>query len=137
METHFNTSGKLTITGTIVDGNNEPLFAVNIYIKDTKIGTTSDFDGYFKLEFYSGNMSDTSILVCDYLGYRSEEFLISDILESNTSLEVKMEESESIIIGSFYVKRKFGWRFKNFFKRNWKQHGYSSRKEWKEAKKMY
>ncbi len=39
-----------TISGTVVDENNQPIPAANIVIVGTTIGTTADFDGNFVLE---------------------------------------------------------------------------------------
>lgn len=39
----------VTISGTVVDAEKMPLIGVNVLIKGTTVGTTTDFDGKFSL----------------------------------------------------------------------------------------
>ena len=56
------------VTGTVRDANGEVLIGVNIRVKGSGEGTTTDFNGVFDLELRTG---DT--LVFSYVGYRSIE----------------------------------------------------------------
>ncbi len=58
---------KLKITGNIKDEYDIPLFGVNIVIKNTATGTSSDFDGNFNIEITTG---DT--LIISYLGFKDQ-----------------------------------------------------------------
>lgn len=40
----------VTMTGTVVDVENLPLIGVNVIIKGSTVGTTTDLDGNFSLE---------------------------------------------------------------------------------------
>lgn len=60
-----------TISGTITDTNNESLPGVNIIIKGTTIGTTSDFDGVYALEIPSNQVNP--VLVFRYIGFLTQE----------------------------------------------------------------
>ena len=40
----------LTVTGTVIDDQGEPLIGVNVIIKGTSTGTVTDLDGKFSLE---------------------------------------------------------------------------------------
>lgn len=71
-----------TINGTVTDKNGETLPGVTILLKGTNKGTTTDFDGKFKLE---ANIGD--ILVFSYVGYKTEEYEIT-----GTNLEISLEE---------------------------------------------
>ena len=38
------------ISGKVVDRNNNPLFGANIILKGTFMGSTSDFDGFYRID---------------------------------------------------------------------------------------
>jgi hypothetical protein len=57
---------KTLVTGKVFDKNSgEPLPFVNIYFKDTKTGTTSDINGYYRIETYYA----TDSLLASMIGY--------------------------------------------------------------------
>ncbi|MVO10071.1 TonB-dependent receptor plug domain-containing protein [Flavobacterium sp. TP390] len=60
-----------TVSGVISDKeyNNEPLPYANVLIKDTKTGTSTDFDGKYSLSLEAGNYT----LIIGYLGYETVE----------------------------------------------------------------
>lgn len=62
------------IKGTITDKSGKPIPFVNIYVKDTYLGTTSNEMGKYELQFKSnGNY----ILLFQYLGYKTHKEVIS------------------------------------------------------------
>src|SRR5699024_10910534 len=73
----------LAVEGKVVDaGMGEPLPGVNIAVKGTTIGTTSDAEGQFQLNVPSGN--DT--LRFSFIGYQTKEIFINDRKEINVQL---------------------------------------------------
>jgi len=65
--THFNPAND--IRGTVKDRDGEPLIGVSVHIKNTQIGTMTDFDGNFVLDLHGpGNT-----LVFSYIGFKSTE----------------------------------------------------------------
>ena len=48
----------VTMTGTVVDTDNLPLIGVNVVIKGTSTGTTTDLDGKFTLTGENGYRDD-------------------------------------------------------------------------------
>ncbi len=70
--------GQQTIKGTITDKNtNKPIPYVNIWIKNTNIGTTSSFKGVFTIK--SENEFDTCRLVFSSVGYKDTSITISNL----------------------------------------------------------
>ena len=58
------------IKGTVTDKSGKPIPFVNIYVKDTYLGTTSNEVGKYELNFKSnGNY----ILLFQYLGYKTHK----------------------------------------------------------------
>ncbi|MDR3142240.1 MAG: TonB-dependent receptor [Tannerellaceae bacterium] len=58
-----------TITGKVKDDTGEPLFSVNIQVKGTDVGATTNIDGEFTLTVNESN----PVLVFSYLGYKTVE----------------------------------------------------------------
>jgi len=84
-----------TVTGFVSDENGEPLPGVNVQIKGTTFGTETDFDGN-----YSIKIKKDDVLVVNYLGYKSVEYLI----DSQTNIDVRLEEdtdalNEVVVVG--------------------------------------
>lgn len=84
-----------SITGK-VSSKNDPLIGASIFIKGTKIGVTTDFDGKYSIDGINAN----SVLVFSYIGFQSQEVLV----EKKTVINVVLEESveainEIVVIG--------------------------------------
>ena len=75
-----------TVTGQVLDQNNQPLPGASIVEKGTANGTQSDFDGNFSLEVASG-----AVLEVSYIGYASQEIPIG----TQTSFNIALQESAS------------------------------------------
>ena len=82
-----------TIKGTITDGKNK-LEDANIIIKSTKMGTTSDANGEFKIEAIK---NDT--LSISYLGYSTKNIVITDKNNIEVILKVDNTLDEVVLIG--------------------------------------
>tara|TARA_R110000751_G_scaffold2470_4_gene13299 strand:- start:121650 stop:123791 length:2142 start_codon:yes stop_codon:yes gene_type:complete len=77
-----------TVSGVITDQNGLPLPSATVLQMGTANGTTSDFDGN-----YSISVKVNDILVFSYLGYKTEQVVVTDantinvILQENSSLD--------------------------------------------------
>lgn len=89
------------IQGTVTDESGEPLIGVNIQVKGTTRGTTTDFDGGYEVE---AELTDT--LVFSYVGYRTTEVAI----DGRTTVDVVLMEDvaqldELLVVGYGLQKR--------------------------------
>ncbi len=80
-----------TISGKVVDQNNEPIPGANVVIVGTTIGTTADFDGLFKLE-----TSETPPFQLRITSLGFAEATV-DVAENNQNLTIVLEESETFL----------------------------------------
>jgi iron complex outermembrane recepter protein len=77
-----------TINGNVIDSQTkEPLIGVNIVLKDTDKGTTTDVNGKFSLAMQESNHK----ILVSYLGYKSQAISITD---SSQFLEIFLEASD-------------------------------------------
>lgn len=85
------------VKGTITEGSSgQPLPGVNILIKNTSRGATTDFDGIFTINEVPIN----SVLVISYLGYVSQEITVVNSDPINIVLQEDTETlNEVVVIG--------------------------------------
>ncbi|MDH5474563.1 MAG: TonB-dependent receptor [Cyclobacteriaceae bacterium] len=84
------------VTVTVVDENNEPLPGVNVVVKGTSTGTTTDISGQATLD-----VADGAVLVISYIGYTTEEITVG----TRTAITVNMSPDskqlqEIVVVGS-------------------------------------
>lgn len=91
---------KQTITGRIIDINNEAIIGASILEKGTTNGTITDFDGKFSLE-----VSSKSTLIISYIGYKTQEIKASPNMEVTLSEDNEVLE-EVVVIGYGTVKKR-------------------------------
>lgn len=88
---------QITITGTIIDGNGDPLPGANIVVKGTTNGVQSDFDGNFSIEVIDEN----AILIISYIGFATKEVPVGDQTEINIVLEESAAGLEEVIVTGY------------------------------------
>lgn len=92
-----------TLEGTVKDAlTGDPLIGVNVVIKGSSSGTTSDLDGSFSLDAAPG-----SIIIFSYIGYRPTEIIYSN----QTFLSIDLEQEitgldEVVVIGYGKVQKR-------------------------------
>ena len=78
------------VTGTITEsGTGDPLPGVNITVKGTSIGASTDFDGKYQIMLPDGS---SNTLVFSYLGFQTVEIPVNSPV-----INVKMEESREAL----------------------------------------
>jgi len=89
-----------TITGVVKDDAGSPLPGVNIVIKGTNEGTTTDFDGKYSIEATPENT-----LVYSYVGFNSKEVLVQGQTAIDVTLSSGSQLDEIILVGSRALPR--------------------------------
>ncbi len=90
-----------TITGTVKDQTGEPLIGVNVSMKGTTIGTTTDMDGAFTM-----NISSSNMLVISYIGYITQEISVSNNNSFNIILQEDTKALEEVVVIGYGTSRK-------------------------------
>lgn len=86
-----------TVTGKVVDENNEPLPGATIRIKGTQQGAITAVDGSFSIKVPVGKKVKLQIV---YIGYESMEIKVRPRDDSKLSLKLKMS---SVMLGGMGV----------------------------------
>ncbi|MCK5464768.1 MAG: SusC/RagA family TonB-linked outer membrane protein, partial [Bacteroidales bacterium] len=90
-----------TISGTVLDENNESMIGVNIIISGTTTGTITDVDGNYTL-----TASADDQLVFSYVGYQEQIIPVGDQVRIDISMAPSYSSlDEVVVIGYGTVKR--------------------------------
>ena len=90
------------ISGVVTDQSGIPLPGVTIIVKDSSIGTTTDFDGKFEISVAKPN----SILVFSYVGFITVEKSASNKLPFNVILEEDIQSLTEVVIVGYGSQKK-------------------------------
>lgn len=82
-----------TVTGVISDVNG-PLPGVNVLVKGTTNGTSTDFDGKYTID----NIASDAILVVSYIGYITQEVSVNGRSSINISMQEDASQLEEVIL---------------------------------------
>lgn len=92
-----------TVKGRVTDENAEPMPGVNVILKGTITGTTTDANGDYTLNV----PDDATVLVYSFIGYKPQEAKIDDLTTINITLTLDITNlSEVVIIGYGDVERR-------------------------------
>ena len=89
-----------TITGVVTDDAGIPLPAVNVIIKGTSTGTSTDFDGNYSIE-----ASATDILMFSYVGFETKEVTVGEQTTINIALNESAESLDEVVITAQGIKK--------------------------------
>lgn len=84
------------LSGIVTDESGEPLIGVNILVKGTNRGTSTDIEGRFTLD----EVDEQAVLVVSYIGYQSQEIKVG----GRTEIEIMLVEDsqtldEVVVVG--------------------------------------
>ncbi len=93
--TYIGISAQIKVSGVVYEqSNNLPLPGVNVILKGTTKGTTSDFDGKYEITANKGD-----ILVFSYIGFQNQEIVVSTATLDINLVESPNKLDEVVIIG--------------------------------------
>lgn len=84
---------QITVKGTISDKSSQPLPGVNILVKGVSRGLSSDFDGNYSIEVSKGETLQFS-----YLGFVTQEILITNQSLLNVTLEGDEQQLDEVVV---------------------------------------
>ena len=91
-----------TIRGKVTDENAGTLPGVNILLKGTQQGTTTDAEGRFSI----GVPDENAVLVFSFVGYVSQEMVVANRTSLDVLLVVDEKSLEEIIVVGYGTQRK-------------------------------
>jgi len=98
----FSYAQQKQVTGTVTDISSVPIPGVNVIVKDTSRGTTTDFDGNYSIAVNQGET-----LVFSFVGFKTAEQVVGGNDTYDVFLETDNEQlDEVVVIGYGTQKRK-------------------------------
>jgi len=85
-----------TITGTVT-GDGDPLPGVNVIVKGTQQGVTTDFDGNYSID----NVASDAVLVFSFIGFTSQEVSVNGQSVINVTLEVDAQALDEVVVTGY------------------------------------
>ncbi len=93
---------QLVISGKVTDSSSgESLPGVTIVVKGTTNGTISDFEGKYTIKVNKG-----TILLFSFVGYVSQEIMITSQTSLNVSLKSSEEQLEEVMVVGYGIQKK-------------------------------
>lgn len=92
----------ITVKGTVIDTENEPIVGGSIIIKGTKTGTVTDVDGHFVLP----NLKKDAVLVFSYIGMNTREVKVNGKTELNVTLKNSNVSLDELVVVAYGVQSK-------------------------------
>ena len=91
-----------SVKGKVVSDVGEVLPGVNVLIKGSSRGTTTDADGQFTL----GNVTPADVLVFSFIGYTTQELTVGNQTTLNITLTTDMETLGEVVVVGYGTQRK-------------------------------
>lgn len=95
-------SQEKTINGSITDASGIAIPGVTIVVKNTKNGTTTDFDGKYSLS----NVKTSDDLTFSYIGMKSQTMAVGNNTEINVVLQESLESLDEIVVVGYGTQKK-------------------------------
>ena len=89
------------ISGKVSDGTGLALPGVNVLVKGTSTGTTTNFDGLYQIK-----AKDTDILVFAYIGFVYQERKVGNLNTISVTLQEDVSRLEEVVVIGYGTQRK-------------------------------
>ncbi|MDW7694120.1 TonB-dependent receptor [Flammeovirgaceae bacterium SG7u.111] len=92
---------QVKVSGNVVDNEGQPLPGVNILIKGTANGTTTNLDGDFTL-----NVPSDATLQFSYIGFLTQEVAVGNQTEIKITLQPDLAQLEEVVVIGYGTQNK-------------------------------
>lgn len=89
-----------TVRGTVLDEEDLPLPGVNVILKGTSIGTTTDYDGKFE---FPQQLEANDVLVFSYIGYDTKEYKVKGSESEAIEITIVFDATDIELMGDVVV----------------------------------
>lgn len=93
---------EISVSGKVTDEEYNPLVGVNIQVKGTNKGTSTDFDGNYTLQ----NVDETATLIFSYVGYHTQEIEVAGRTIIDIQLTSDAQLLDELIVVGYGTQKK-------------------------------
>lgn len=97
-----NTYAQISITGKVTDKTNQPIPGVTVNIKGTKVYTSTDSEGYYKISA----PNEKAVLVFSFISFITEEKVVGSSKVINVSLNDRLNDLEEVVVVGYGTEKK-------------------------------
>ena len=91
----------VTVKGTVLDANSEPIIGASVLMKGTTNGTITDIDGNFIL-----SNVNPGTLVISYIGYKTKEVNVNGSAPVKITLQEDSEVLDEVVVVGYGTQKK-------------------------------
>lgn len=91
-----------TVSGTVVDGNNESVIGASVLVKGSSNGTITDLDGKFSLS----NVPQNATLTISYVGYNTQQVVVAGKTILKITLQEDFQTLDEVVVVGYGVQKK-------------------------------
>ena len=95
------TAPAVMVTGLVTDENGQGFPGVNIIVKGTSTGTTTDVNGRYALEVEGEN----TILVFSFVGYQEEEIAVNGRTVIDVKMQPNLQALDEVVVTALGIER--------------------------------
>jgi len=92
----------VTVSGTVLDEASAPIPGVNVLVKGTTNGTTTDTNGKYSLEVEG----ESSILVFSFIGYTTQEVQVGSLSTIDVKLVQDVQSLQEVVVVGYGEQKK-------------------------------
>ena len=94
-------SAQFEVSGTVTDSEGEPLIGVNLQVKGTNKGTSTDIFGKFTLD----GIEENAVLVVSYIGYQTQEVQLNGRSSIDIVMATDAEMLDEVVVTALGISR--------------------------------
>ena len=88
------------VRGTVLDESNLPIPGVNVVLKGTSEGTSTDYDGKFE---FPRKLEVNDVLVFSYIGYDTKEYKVKESTSETIDITIVFDATDIELMGDVVV----------------------------------
>lgn len=92
----------ITVSGLVKDEQDQPIPGVNVLVKGTTNGTTTDVDGKFSLQVDD----ESAVLVFSFIGYASQEVIVGGQTNLNITMVQDIQSLQEVVVVGYGEQKK-------------------------------
>lgn len=96
-----NPAAEVTITGTVVDQNGDPVPGATVSIPGSGIGTATDLDGKYSLSVPEG-----STLVFSFIGFEPQSIVVGDQSVIDVTLNEDISSLDEVVVVGYGTQKR-------------------------------
>lgn len=97
-----NTLADITVKGTVTSATGETLPGVNVLVKGTDVGTTTDLDGNYTINV----PNDDAVLVFSFIGYTPQEIKVGGRATIDVVLQDDVQQLSEVVVTALGIEKK-------------------------------